>query len=91
MLSKMARYHFCIDGDGHMDDQMGVELPNLVAARRQAATLVGELLRDRPDEFWAVARLRATVTDDDGRTLFTIKVEGEATPATVHPFPPRET
>jgi hypothetical protein len=68
----MPRYHFNIhDGVSSLDED-GTELPDIDAARRQAAQLMGQLLRDDPDMFWNGEEWRLDVTDDRGLVLFSL-------------------
>jgi hypothetical protein len=76
----MPLYFFHVD-DGDRVDRLGVELPDLQRARKEAAVLAGELLRDRPDAFWQAQAWTTTVTDAAGLTLFTIQVEATSAEA----------
>lgn len=81
----MPTYHFHIDeGRDHTHDRFGVELDNLVAVRREATILAGELLRDRPDRFWDTQDWTMTVEDSSGLLLFRIHIDAVAAPATIH-------
>jgi hypothetical protein len=78
----MARFYFNVDdGKEPAVDDLGVELPDLAAARKEAAMFAGEMLKDGPDEFWNVQGWRMAVTDAAGLTLFTIEVGGKMAPA----------
>jgi hypothetical protein len=81
----MPIYFFHVDGD-QAQDRLGVELPNLQAARKEATLLAGELMRDRPDDFWNARAWTMTVMDATGLKLFTIEVEGHACSAAIHAF-----
>lgn len=70
----MPSYFFEIEDGSGVEDDDGIELPNLGAAREQAVRLMGELLRDRPVALWAARRWRLTVKDADKRPLFKIAV-----------------
>jgi hypothetical protein len=60
----MALFYFDIDeGDEHTRDKLGVELPDVAAATREAAVLAGEMLRDRPDHFWDSQEWKMTIED----------------------------
>jgi hypothetical protein len=68
--SDMPRYYFNVrDGRDVDEDEEGVELPDLEAARAEALATVAEL-RDElgPD----AARIELEITDDAGRRLLTI-------------------
>lgn len=78
----MALFFFDVDdGDVHSRDKVGVELPDVQAATKEAVALTGELLRDRPDAFWNAQEWRMTVEDDAGLVLFTIVVAARVAPA----------
>ena len=55
-----------------MPDEEGTVLPSDDAARLEAVRVLGELLREQPELFWAHECFRVTVTDDDGLTLFVL-------------------
>jgi hypothetical protein len=81
----MAVYYFHIDDGAETSrDKFGVELPDLRAARVEGTVLAGELLRDRPDEFWGVRSWTMTVEDRNGTFLFSIHIAADAAAATVH-------
>ena len=76
----MPRYHFHLS-DGVADaDVEGHDLPDLDSARRDAARLVGQLLLDKPAEFWAEGHWVLTVTDAHELALFTIRVAANDAP-----------
>jgi hypothetical protein len=76
----MALYYFNVDdGNEPSVDDVGVELADLAAARKQAAIFAGEMLRDSPEQFWEAQAWRLAVMDGARRTLFTIEVGGQAT------------
>lgn len=78
----MPRYYFHVDdGDTATPDIEGVDLPGLADARVQAATAVGELLRDRPEAFWDARDWTLKVEDQSGLVLFSILVSAVAAPA----------
>jgi hypothetical protein len=75
----MARFYFNVDnGDRRSVDDLGVELADLAAARKEAAIFAGEMLRDSPDQFWDVQAWRLAVTDAAGLPLFTIDLGGQS-------------
>ncbi|THD77915.1 MAG: hypothetical protein E7812_12015 [Phenylobacterium sp.] len=72
----MDRYFFHIDYGETSRDLEGTVLPNPDAARTAAVHLLGEVLRDTADEFWAKPDVTVTVTDDADLTLWTLTVAG---------------
>lgn len=84
----MALFFFDVDdGDEHDGDRYGVELSDVGAATREAATLAGELLRDRPDHFWSTRDWKLTVEDGSGLVLFTIVMAAHVAPAAAAAIP----
>jgi hypothetical protein len=78
----MARFYFNVDDGKELAiDDLGVELADLAAARKEAAIFAGEMLKDGPDDFWDVQGWRMAITDAAGLTLFTIEVGGKVAPA----------
>lgn len=79
----MPRYHFNVEDGRSTPDPEGTELPDLESARREAVRLAGRLLDDDPAQFWSHGLWRVVVTDDAGRTLFTLDFrarDGESAP-----------
>ena len=77
----MDRFFFHIDYGETTRDDVGTELPNLQAARSAAVELVGEMLRDQRDQFWAKPDLTVTVADARNLTLWTLTVTGCQAPS----------
>jgi len=77
----VERYFFHIDYGEFSRDSEGTSLPNLRAARGAAVQLLGEILRDAGDEFWAKPDLIVTVTDSTDLTLWTLPVSGDDAPS----------
>ena len=65
----MPRYSFdTIDGGRFISDESGIELPNIQAARAEAARSLTDIARDMsPDDRREVV---VEVSDDEGRPLF---------------------
>lgn len=87
MRANMARYFFHIEYGDHLRDPEGTELSSPAAARAEAVALLGYLLADEGDSFWTKPNVKVTVTDQSGRSLWTIETlgfeipPGEGTPA----------
>ena len=77
----MPRFYFHTEDGRRLLDREGVDLPDLDAARRQAVRALGEILKDRSDEFWADGALRMSVCDEDGLTLFILEATATTAPA----------
>jgi hypothetical protein len=78
----MPRFYFHTEDGVRIDDDEGADLPSLADARREGARVLGEMLRERPDAFWADGGLSLTVTDESGLTLFTLEVSATHSAAT---------
>ena len=70
----MPRYHFNLSNGADDPDVEGHELSDLEDARRNAVQFVGQLLIDKPAQFWSDGRWVLTVTDDRKLPLFTVRV-----------------
>jgi hypothetical protein len=77
----VPRYFFHTQDGVTVPDESGVELADVQEARLEAASLVGQMLRDDRAEFWRSEALSLSVTDPDGLTLFTILVSAVVSPA----------
>ena len=78
----MPQYYFNIkDGDTLVDEE-GTRLKDLHQAMIAAARLLGESLRDKPDEFWRDRELQIEVTDEAGLLLFAVNASAISAPAT---------
>ena len=61
----MTRFYFHVDDDRTILDQEGTELPDMEAARREAITASGEMLRDGSGAvIWDGKPWRMWVTDE---------------------------
>ncbi len=68
----MPRHFFNVH-DGHfIRDDVGVELPDLDAARALAVRASGEAIRDLGAKFWAAEGWQMDVTNEQGALLFTL-------------------
>ena len=74
----MPRFFFHVHGP---PDELGVELPDLAAAKCEAVRFAGRLLCDQASEFWESADFHMTVTDERGLTLFTLQFHAFDAPA----------
>lgn len=69
---RMPRFFFHTHDGEEITDREGLELPSAAEARQEAARLLGELLRDRPDAFWERGVITVTV-EAERRTLFSLR------------------
>ena len=77
----MALYFFNVTDGVSIPDSIGVELPDLYAARLEAVRYSGELLKDHPDAFWVQHEWRIEVADRLGAILFAIHISAVEAPA----------
>jgi hypothetical protein len=70
----MPKYFFnAVDGRP-LPDEDGSELPDMDAVRRKATLVLGELLKEQPDDFWDTGRLRLEVVDEAGEVVLVADV-----------------
>jgi len=78
----MTRYFFHMqDGEAVVDDEQGLELPDLNAAREEAIRTCAEMLRDMPPAIKNGDPFRLWVTDQPssrGTTMFAVTVTVES-------------
>jgi hypothetical protein len=74
----MPVFHFHVEDGVSEPDEDGADLPDVASARREAARLAGQLLCDEPELVWrSEGEWRLVVTDEGGRTLFTLLLRTE--------------
>ena len=73
----MPRYFFHTQSEFRQSDEAGTELPDMEAARVEAARLGGEILRDGAPDFWGTQPWTLTCTDEDGLIFFTLILHGQ--------------
>jgi hypothetical protein len=76
----VPRFYFHTEDGQLLRDRVGVDLPNLDAARNEAVRAFCEILKERSCEFWADGVFRMVVVDGDALTLFVIEVTATAAP-----------
>ncbi len=68
----MARYYFhTVDGDCIRDD-LGEELPDDEAARKEALVVFGELLQHHGPQFWVSRRFSIIATNERREIVVTL-------------------
>ena len=73
----MPRYFFHVREDSELEDDHGIVLPDEHAAKRHGVMMLGQILRDEPQAFWASGQIRVTATKDDGGVLYTLETTAE--------------
>lgn len=72
----MPRYFFHLKDHAAYEDTTGTELPDDAAASREAASFVGEVLRDDPGLLWGGRDLQALVLREDGTLVCAVVIAG---------------
>ena len=79
----MRRYFFHLENGSVLEDQEGVDLPDLEAAKCAAVQLLAEILCDQPGRVLATETYQVTCTDEDGLMLFKVQVVVTLAPAAI--------
>jgi hypothetical protein len=70
----MPMYFFnTVDGRRYPDEE-GSDLPDFAAVRAKATRVIGELLKEQPEDLWDTGRLRVEVTDGTGADVLLLEV-----------------
>lgn len=70
----MAKYFFHSE-DGHPhDDEQGLELADLSAARNEALRMLSDMIRGKPENVLGTGNFKIVVTDHDRLHLFHVDV-----------------
>lgn len=79
----MPRFFFHTNHPTERDiqDDAGMDFPDIHTAKGQAVAYAGQLLSDAALKFWDKADFELTVTDENGLILFTMRVLGTEAPA----------
>jgi hypothetical protein len=72
----MPRFYFHLEDSSYIPDVDGTELPDLRAARVQAAEMVGAMLKEDGAKFWETGEWRLVVTDEHHAILFRLEFRG---------------
>ena len=72
----MTRYFFHVQDGTDRPDHDGTEYDDLDAARAEAVSLLGEMVKDLDGRFWAHPEWRLTVVDESGATVCQLQVSG---------------
>lgn len=76
----MPHYYFHVVNGSARADPVGIELPDLDAAKREASRYAGEMLRDNPDAIWKNTGWMMVVSNVQGMTLFVLHFLATAAP-----------
>lgn len=77
----MSRYFFHTDDGRYYPDDMGTELEDLEEAKGIGLTVMWEMLRENPDEFWKnKENFKIHVVDEGRDILFTFELSGTVGP-----------
>ena len=76
----MAKYFFHAEGAHTYPDEQGSDLADLEAVQLHAARMLGELLKEKPEEFWSDG-LKVHVANAAGLSLFSLEVVTTFSPA----------
>jgi hypothetical protein len=68
----MAKFFFHTEGGRSINDEEGAELETVAAARVEGVRVLGDILRESPEEVLATGHLRLTVTDAAGLVYFAL-------------------
>jgi hypothetical protein len=69
---RMTRFFFHTEDGRNVSDSEGTELNTLAEARVEAIRVLGDMLRENPDELLATGEFRLTVTDARGLIYFAL-------------------
>lgn len=75
----MPRYFFHTHNGDCIRDELGEDLPDAEAAREEAVTVLGEILRYRGAAFWSTRSFSVIVTDAEGRTVVSVTARASDT------------
>jgi hypothetical protein len=70
----MPRYFFNTVDGRRFPDEEGADLADLAAARAKATRVLGELLKEQPQDLWDTGRLAIEVTDEGGARVLVLEV-----------------
>jgi hypothetical protein len=70
----MAKFFFHTEYGRPSPDEEGTELATLAEARVEAVRVLGDMLRESPNELLTTGALRLTVTDAKGLVYFALEL-----------------
>ena len=83
VASGVPRYFFHTNhpAERSMQDDEGLDFPDIHEAKCQAVVYAGQLLCDAKEHFWDCADFELTVTDEAGLILLAMRIVGTEAPA----------
>lgn len=76
---RLPRYYFHTESGDRIRDDQGEELAGVDAAREEAVTVLGEILRYRGASFWTTRSFSVIVTDAEGQTVVSVTASASDT------------
>ena len=73
----MPLYFFHVREDSEIRDDHGIFLADEHTAKHHGVMMLGRILHDEPQAFWASGQIRVTATKEDGVVLFTLETTAE--------------
>ena len=83
----MSCYFFHMEGHANAPERVKMRLDDPAEARAHAVVAIGDLLRGAGAEFWNGPEWHIDVTDETGRTVCTLTVQGQAADASLGEWP----
>ena len=78
----MPRYFFHFEHHEALRDTIGMELPDIAAAKCEAFEVIARKLCESRQGFWDADTFQVTTTDSDGLTLFMLDMMVAMAPVT---------
>ena len=75
----MPRYFFHITDGVEIRDEIGSDLPDIEAVRKEATTSSLEIIRYLGEKFWTSKLWSMTVEDESGAEMLRLEVSGKMT------------
>ena len=72
----MPRYFFHNHNGESQIDEVGIELPDEAAAKKEAIRATSEMLHDLNEAFWSFPRYEMRVVDENGRQVCRVICRG---------------
>ena len=69
----MPRYYFNVSDEASLDE-LGLDLPSLLAARHEGARLMSDIMKDHPEHFMNGGDWTLTISNDESAELFQTRI-----------------